>query len=182
MIAASSLAAPSVSIRISKVRRTGDGTRVDFVGGVWCGERPLPPRGACRLRRCFGLLVSLRGRRHRHSSRPRSRDSNAEEGSKATRIQYGGSVNDQNCAELARFSDVDGFLVGGASLKPEIADIVEQMPRPSEAVSHMPHTVQSPAGCAVCTWGTPTVPSLRPSRVVWNACCGRRCLLAWLEH
>ena len=40
----------------------------------------------------------------------------SEEVSKATRIQYGGSVNDQNCAELARYSDVDGFLVGGASL------------------------------------------------------------------
>jgi triosephosphate isomerase len=40
----------------------------------------------------------------------------SEEVSKATRIQYGGSVNDVNCAELARFSDVDGFLVGGASL------------------------------------------------------------------
>ena len=40
----------------------------------------------------------------------------SEEVSKATRIQYGGSVNDQNCAELAQYSDVDGFLVGGASL------------------------------------------------------------------
>jgi|TARA_B110000977_G_scaffold180870_1_gene241020 triosephosphate isomerase len=43
----------------------------------------------------------------------------SEEVSKATRIQYGGSVNETNCAELARFSDVDGFLVGGASLDPE---------------------------------------------------------------
>ena len=39
--------------------------------------------------------------------------------SKATRIQYGGSVNAGNCEELAKFSDVDGFLVGGASLKGE---------------------------------------------------------------
>ena len=29
----------------------------------------------------------------------------------------GGSVNDQNAAELASKGDVDGFLVGGASLK-----------------------------------------------------------------
>ena len=29
----------------------------------------------------------------------------------------GGSVNDQNAAELANKNDVDGFLVGGASLK-----------------------------------------------------------------
>lgn len=33
------------------------------------------------------------------------------------RILYGGSVNDQNCEELASQEDVDGFLVGGASLK-----------------------------------------------------------------
>ena len=33
------------------------------------------------------------------------------------RIIYGGSVNDANCGELARQEDIDGFLVGGASLK-----------------------------------------------------------------
>lgn len=32
------------------------------------------------------------------------------------RILYGGSVNDANCGELATMEDVDGFLVGGASL------------------------------------------------------------------
>lgn len=35
----------------------------------------------------------------------------------AVRIIYGGSVNDGNCAELASRPDIDGFLVGGASLK-----------------------------------------------------------------
>lgn len=34
-----------------------------------------------------------------------------------TRIIYGGSVNGGNCAELAKKDDIDGFLVGGASLK-----------------------------------------------------------------
>jgi len=34
-----------------------------------------------------------------------------------TRIQYGGSVNAGNCEELAKQEDIDGFLVGGASLK-----------------------------------------------------------------
>lgn len=33
------------------------------------------------------------------------------------RIIYGGSVNDENCVELGRQPDIDGFLVGGASLK-----------------------------------------------------------------
>ena len=41
-----------------------------------------------------------------------------------TRIQYGGSVNAKNCAELSKIKDIDGFLVGGASLKPEFLDIV----------------------------------------------------------
>ena len=43
----------------------------------------------------------------------------------ATRIQYGGSVNAKNCAELSNIADIDGFLVGGASLKPEFGDIVK---------------------------------------------------------
>ena len=42
----------------------------------------------------------------------------------AMRIQYGGSANAKNAPELSKCPDVDGFLVGGASLKPEIADIV----------------------------------------------------------
>ncbi|CAH8833747.1 unnamed protein product [Trichobilharzia szidati] len=39
------------------------------------------------------------------------------------RIIYGGSVTAANCKELAQQPDVDGFLVGGASLKPEFIDI-----------------------------------------------------------
>ncbi|KAL0244279.1 hypothetical protein GEMRC1_008364 [Eukaryota sp. GEM-RC1] len=39
------------------------------------------------------------------------------------RIIYGGSVKASNAVELASQSDIDGFLVGGASLKPEFADI-----------------------------------------------------------
>merc|ERR1711953_1276543 len=40
------------------------------------------------------------------------------------RIQYGGSANAKNAGELSACPDVDGFLVGGASLKPEFKDIV----------------------------------------------------------
>jgi len=43
----------------------------------------------------------------------------------AIRIQYGGSANAKNAADLSKCPDVDGFLVGGASLKPEFADIVK---------------------------------------------------------
>jgi triosephosphate isomerase len=36
-----------------------------------------------------------------------------------TRIQYGGSVNPRNAAEILSLAEVDGALVGGASLKAE---------------------------------------------------------------
>ena len=35
-----------------------------------------------------------------------------------------GSVNAGNCTTLAAQADVDGFLVGGASLKPDFVKIV----------------------------------------------------------
>ena len=38
-------------------------------------------------------------------------------------IQYGGSMNAKNAAELLAQPDVDGGLIGGASLKP--ADFVQ---------------------------------------------------------
>ncbi|CAK9319648.1 unnamed protein product [Citrullus colocynthis] len=43
----------------------------------------------------------------------------------SVRIIYGGSVNGANCKELAAQPDLDGFLVGGASLKPEFVDIIK---------------------------------------------------------
>lgn len=42
----------------------------------------------------------------------------------ATRIIYGGSVSAKNCKELAQCPNIDGFLVGGASLKPEFVDVI----------------------------------------------------------
>ncbi len=39
-------------------------------------------------------------------------------------IQYGGSVNAENAAELFAKPDIDGGLVGGASLKPDFGKIV----------------------------------------------------------
>ncbi|XKL67895.1 hypothetical protein PGB90_003386 [Kerria lacca] len=40
------------------------------------------------------------------------------------RIIYGGSVTGSNAKDLAKEKDIDGFLVGGASLKPEFVDII----------------------------------------------------------
>ncbi|BFZ64291.1 triosephosphate isomerase [Saitoella coloradoensis] len=48
----------------------------------------------------------------------------SEEVAEKVRVIYGGSVSAKNCKELAQCADIDGFLVGGASLKPEFADII----------------------------------------------------------
>ncbi len=43
---------------------------------------------------------------------------------KGVQILYGGSMNGKNAAELLAQPDIDGGLIGGASLKPEFADII----------------------------------------------------------
>merc|ERR1712080_375881 len=47
----------------------------------------------------------------------------SEEVANSTRIIYGGSVSGSNCVELSKNADVDGFLVGGASLKTDFLKI-----------------------------------------------------------
>ena len=42
----------------------------------------------------------------------------------AVRVQYGGSVTPANIAELMAHPDIDGALVGGASLKPDFVELV----------------------------------------------------------
>jgi triosephosphate isomerase len=42
----------------------------------------------------------------------------------AVRVQYGGSVTPANIGEFMAHSDIDGALVGGASLKAEFVDLV----------------------------------------------------------
>lgn len=46
-----------------------------------------------------------------------------------TRIIYGGSVTDKTASDLIKREDIDGFLVGGASLKPAFKTIVEDTKR-----------------------------------------------------
>ncbi|KAE9549596.1 hypothetical protein FO519_007192 [Halicephalobus sp. NKZ332] len=48
----------------------------------------------------------------------------SEEVAEKTRIIYGGSVTAENAGELAKNGDIDGFLVGGASLKPDFVKII----------------------------------------------------------
>lgn len=45
------------------------------------------------------------------------RDNVSESVAESVRILYGGSVNDANSEELGRMPNIDGYLVGGASLK-----------------------------------------------------------------
>ena len=46
------------------------------------------------------------------------------------RILYGGSMKPENAGELLAQADIDGGLIGGASLKPEsFAGIVAARPR-----------------------------------------------------
>ncbi|TKA71342.1 hypothetical protein B0A55_05129 [Friedmanniomyces simplex] len=55
------------------------------------------------------------------------------EAQEKTRIIYGGSVSEKNCGELAKEGDIDGFLVGGASLKPAFVDIINARSSPTVA-------------------------------------------------
>lgn len=52
------------------------------------------------------------------------RDNVSEKVAEETRILYGGSVSEKNCTDLSTQPDIDGFLVGGASLKPAFVDII----------------------------------------------------------
>ena len=44
------------------------------------------------------------------------------------RIQYGGSMKAANAKDLLKQPDIDGGLIGGASLKPEFFDCVNAVP------------------------------------------------------
>lgn len=47
------------------------------------------------------------------------------ETAKKIRVIYGGSVNAKNCKDLISQSEIDGFLVGGASLTSDFMTIVQ---------------------------------------------------------
>jgi triosephosphate isomerase len=46
-------------------------------------------------------------------------DSHSPEVAETLTILYGGSVNDENARDLLGMENIDGALIGGASLKPE---------------------------------------------------------------
>jgi len=47
-----------------------------------------------------------------------------EDVAKAVRIQYGGSMKGANAKELLEQGDIDGVLIGGASLKPDFFNVI----------------------------------------------------------
>uniref|UniRef100_H3G874 glyceraldehyde-3-phosphate dehydrogenase (phosphorylating) n=1 Tax=Phytophthora ramorum TaxID=164328 RepID=H3G874_PHYRM len=55
------------------------------------------------------------------------------EAAEKTRVIYGGSVGAKNAPELSQKEDIDGFLVGGASLKPDFLQIINAQ-NPTENV------------------------------------------------
>jgi triosephosphate isomerase len=57
------------------------------------------------------------------------KDAFGNEASDALRIQYGGSVKPSNIAELMSQRDIDGALVGGASLDPDEFIQIVRFPR-----------------------------------------------------
>jgi triosephosphate isomerase len=54
---------------------------------------------------------------HKNVIRPLLKEQFGEESAESMRIQYGGSIKPNNAKELFSMSDIDGGLVGGASLK-----------------------------------------------------------------
>ncbi|MGE5774627.1 MAG: triose-phosphate isomerase, partial [Chloroflexota bacterium] len=56
---------------------------------------------------------------HKDVIRPALTELFKADGAQAIRILYGGSVTAANAAEFFAYPDIDGALVGGASLKPD---------------------------------------------------------------
>ena len=96
----------------------------EAVAVVIGAARRVDPR-RCRQRRAGRRLRAGLGDRHRAERDPRRHRADAcgdsrAPGCRTTRILYGGSVNPTNAAAILALADVDGALVGGASLDAEM--------------------------------------------------------------
>ena len=78
--------------------------------------------GAARGRPDSQRSLSLAGTGIRGTLRQLYGDETAER----VRIQYGGSVTVENIADFMRKPDIDGALVGGASLKPTWVELTRR--------------------------------------------------------
>uniref|UniRef100_M4BJF7 glyceraldehyde-3-phosphate dehydrogenase (phosphorylating) n=1 Tax=Hyaloperonospora arabidopsidis (strain Emoy2) TaxID=559515 RepID=M4BJF7_HYAAE len=81
-----------------------------------------------------GLTASPEQAQEAHASiRAWLKEKISPEAAEKTRVIYGGSVGANNAPELSQKDDIDGFLVGGASLKPDFLHIINAQ-NPTENV------------------------------------------------
>ncbi|CAI5711320.1 unnamed protein product [Hyaloperonospora brassicae] len=81
-----------------------------------------------------GLTASPEQAQEAHASiRAWLKEKVSPEVAEKTRVIYGGSVGANNAPELSQKADIDGFLVGGASLKPDFLHIINAQ-HPTEKV------------------------------------------------
>ncbi|CAH0480739.1 unnamed protein product [Peronospora belbahrii] len=72
-----------------------------------------------------GLTASPEQAQEAHASiRAWLKEKVSPDAAEKTRVIYGGSVGATNATELSQKEDIDGFLVGGASLKPDFLKII----------------------------------------------------------
>jgi len=102
-----------------QVRAALDGLTAEQVAGLIIAYEPIWAIGTGKSASAAqaGSIIGL-------SVRGPIADMFGEETAQKVRIQYGGSVTEKNIAELMAHPDIDGALVGGASLKPSFVELV----------------------------------------------------------
>ncbi|NIM92601.1 MAG: triose-phosphate isomerase [Anaerolineales bacterium] len=104
-----------------QVRAALDGLTVDQVGGCVIAYEPIWAIGTGKAatpadaNRVIGLTI-----------RGTITDLFDENTAQSFRVQYGGSVNVENIASFMAMPEIDGALVGGASLKADFPDLVRR--------------------------------------------------------
>ncbi len=103
-----------------QVRAALDGLTAEQVAGLIFAYEPIWAIGTGKSASAAqaGSIIGL-------SVRGPIADMFGEETAQKVRIQYGGSVNENNIAEYMSQPDIDGALVGGASLKASFVELVK---------------------------------------------------------
>ena len=103
-----------------QVRAALDGLTAEQVAGLIIAYEPIWAIGTGKSASAAqaGSIIGL-------SVRGPIADMFGEETAQKVRIQYGGSVNENNIAEYMAQPDIDGALVGGASLKAGFVELVK---------------------------------------------------------
>jgi len=100
----------------------------------------------------------------------------SEDVAEKVRIQYGGSVTVENCAELIKKPNIDGFLVGGASLKPSFMEIIQKSTPPpvlkKPKFSKVSELLPNTKGFNCMLKCTKAAEQVEGTEGVWEAICG----------